>query len=433
MAHYAILCPEAGGHLYPMGCLGVELRRRGHEVTLVARDRAAPIARKLGLPLHEISTENGPHYRQLSWPVWKAAQFTGNVALLDMRYRLRYRSETVLELAPGALKELGVDGLIVDQNVLGGGTVADRLGLPFVTACSAVPWIHDNGTPPHFTGWPHGENRWARARNRLGYAMWDWYIAPTMRLVNRYRTAWGMKPYRRLEGLFSPLAYLAQTCRAFDYPRREVPETFHYVGALAADRPPSDDPFPWERLDGRPLVYVSMGTVRPSGDQIVLRKVASACADLDVQLVISAGKWADESSTWDSPSDLPGDPLVTDFVPQMEVLKKARLLITHGGQNTVLEALTEGVPMIALPRSADQPAMAGRIEHTGVGLCASFQHFTPAELRGLVERVLAEESFRERARQLQQGMIATGGVRRAAEIAERALITGRPVLRDHPL
>jgi MGT family glycosyltransferase len=332
----------------------------------------------------------------------------------------------VLELMPQALKELAVDGLIVDQNVLGGGTVAELLNIPFVTACSAVPWIRDHATPPHFTGWPYGEGGWPRLRNRLGYNAWDWYIAPAKRLVNRYRKACKMKPVRRIEDFFSPLAYLAQTCREFDFPREVLPDMFHYVGALAADRPRGEDQFPWDRLDDRPLIYVSMGTVRPSSDVGVLEKIASACADLDAQLVISAGKWADESETWDTPDNLPGGPLVMDFVPQMELLEKAQLLITHGGQNTVLEAIAQGVPMIVLPRGADQPAMAGRIKHTGAGLCASFQHFTPAELRGLVERVLTEDSFRERAKELQQGMIATGGVQRAAEIAERALTTREP-------
>jgi MGT family glycosyltransferase len=402
---------------------------------MVARAKAASIARKLGLSVHEISTENGPHYRPVSWPVRVIGNLTGTGVVFGLRSRMRYRAEMVLELAPEALKDLGVDGVVVDQNVLSGGTVAERLGLPFVTACSAVPWIRDVGVPPHFTSWPYGEGRWARLRNRAGYAAWDWYARPTMRLVNRYRAAWKMKPFRDLMEMFSPLAYLGQTCPEFDFPRHELPAAFHYVGALAADRPRTEDDFPWDRLDGRPLIYVSMGTVRPRGDIIVLQKIATACADLDAQLVISAGKWADDSSTWDLPSDLPGDPLMMDFVPQMELLAKARLLITHGGQNTVLEALWQGVPMIALPRAADQPAMAGRIERTGVGLCASFQRFTSAQMREMVERVLTEESFRQRAKQLQQAMLATGGVRRAAEIAERALTTGQPVYRkseDYP-
>ena len=105
------------------------------------------------------------------------------------------------------------------------------------------------------------------------------------------------------------------------------------------------------------------------------------------------------------------------------------MLITHAGVNTVLEALCRGVPMVALPRSVDQPGMGTRIAHAGVGLLASFQQSTPGQIRALVQRVLAEDSFRRRAKELQKALIAAGGVNRAADIAEEALTTGRPVRR----
>ena len=57
--------------------------------------------------------------------------------------------------------------------------------------------------------------------------------------------------------------------------------------------------------------------------------------------------------------------MVVDFAPQLELLDKAAMLITHAGVNTVLEALCRGVPMVALPRNADQPGNAARIEYAG--------------------------------------------------------------------
>jgi zeaxanthin glucosyltransferase len=126
---------------------------------------------------------------------------------------------------------------------------------------------------------------------------------------------------------------------------------------------------------------------------------------------------------------LPGNHLVVDFAPQLALLDKAALLISHAGVNTVLEAITRGVPMVALPRSADQPGMGSRIEYTGIGLQASFSRCTPEELRRLITRVLTDDRFRQRAKELQQAMIAAGGAQRAADIAEEALTTRRPVLR----
>jgi UDP:flavonoid glycosyltransferase YjiC (YdhE family) len=73
--------------------------------------------------------------------------------------------------------------------------------------------------------------------------------------------------------------------------------------------------------------------------------------------------------------------------------------------------------------------MGARVDYTGVGLLGSFLRSRPAELRQLIVRVLAEESFRQHARQLQRAMLAAGGAARAAEIVEQAVLTRRPVLR----
>jgi MGT family glycosyltransferase len=432
MAHFAILCPEAGGHLFPTGSLGHELRRRGHQVTIVARSSAAPIAERLELPLHELPEDDGPDHRRPARPLMTAAWLIGLGNYVGLRSRFRYNAEFYLEVVPGVLRELQVDGLLADQTILAGGTIAERLKIPFVSICSAMHWNREPEIPPHFTGWTYAQGARARTRNALGYAAWDRYVNPALKLINRYRTTWQLPPLPSVENIYSPLAEIAQTCPEFDFPRRDLPATFHYVGALAADRPCDSDEFPWDRLDGRPLIYASLGTIRPNRTRNAFQKIAAACAGLDAQLVISTGRWADESeeAAQHGLSDLPGDPIVMDFVPQPALLKKADLLITHAGQNTTVEALTLAVPMIALPRAVDQPALAARIEYAGVGLRASFLHFTVRQLRELIRRVLNEESFRERARELQRAMAAVGGVRRAADITEQALTTGRAVARQ---
>jgi MGT family glycosyltransferase len=203
------------------------------------------------------------------------------------------------------------------------------------------------------------------------------------------------------------------------------------VGALAANRPHQNVDFDWEKLDDRPLVYATLGTVRSGHNLKVLRKIAEACSGLDVQLVISIGKWEDDYRGG-TLEDLPGDPLLVDFVPQLDLLEKTDLLITHGGHNTVMEALTRAVPMIALPRGADQPAMAARIEYSGVGKSLPFYGLSPAKLRSDIEAILTDTSYLQRARQLREAMLATGGVEQAAEIAERALKTRQPVRRGIP-
>jgi len=70
------------------------------------------------------------------------------------------------------------------------------------------------------------------------------------------------------------------------------------------------------------------------------------------------------------------------------------------------------------------------VAYSGAGLCASFKRCKPQELRMLVQRVLTDDTFRRRARELQQAMLAAGGAQRAADIVEQALTTRRPVVRQ---
>jgi len=429
MAHYAMICPDEAGHLLPVGAVGRELVRRGHRVTVLGRAKSAPIVRQLDLPLHEFDV------RGIRYPLaplsWVAFGLVGASWLVVIRNLLRFYAEEILRLVPRALEELKVDGVLVDQTVPAGGTAAEHMGRPYVTVCSALMWNEEPDVPPSFTAWACAEGRRARWRNRLGYAAFDWYVGPVRRKINRWRAAWNMPPIRRIGEFDSPLAQISQLCEGLDFPRRRLPDTVHYVGSLAAQRKTDDDhQFPWERLDGRPLIFASLGTVPFPANVPVYRKIAEACAGLDAQLVLALGRWNEAGDRLRNRlGHLPGNHLVVDFAPQLALLDKASLLVTHGGVNTVLEAICRGVPMVVLPRNGDHLGMASRIEHSGAGLRASFRRCTPEELRRLIQRVLSEDGFRQRARELQKTMVAAGGASRAADIAEEALATRRPVRR----
>ncbi len=121
--------------------------------------------------------------------------------------------------------------------------------------------------------------------------------------------------------------------------------------------------FPWEQLDGRPLVYASLGTLQ-NGSEDTFRIMAEACAGLHAQLVITLGGGLDPSRL----GSLPGDPLVVRYAPQLEIVKRAAAVITHAGLNTTLESLAEGVPPVCIPFGNDQPGVAARVAARGAGV-----------------------------------------------------------------
>lgn len=144
--------------------------------------------------------------------------------------------------------------------------------------------------------------------------------------------------------------------------------------------------------------------------------IAAACADLDVQLIISTGRGYALN-----PAHFAGRPIIVEFAPQLDLLKRAAVCITHGGMNTVMESLSCGVPMVTVPITNDQPAIAARVRRSGAGEVILPRHLTPGRMRGAVQRVLGLPVYRRRAHELQISIERAGGVDRAVEIVEAAI------------
>jgi zeaxanthin glucosyltransferase len=163
-------------------------------------------------------------------------------------------------------------------------------------------------------------------------------------------------------------------------------------------------------------VYASLGTLQ-NGSEAIFRAIAQACDGLGVQLVLSLGGGLEPERL----GALHGDPIVVKYAPQLQLIERATLVITHAGLNTVLESLAAGVPMVALPQANDQPGVASRTAAAGAGLVLTSRRLNVARLRETVRRVLVEEKFRAAAKVLQASIAETDGLGRAADIIENAL------------
>ena len=102
------------------------------------------------------------------------------------------------------------------------------------------------------------------------------------------------------------------------------------------------------------------------------------------------------------------------------MLKRAPLCITHAGLNTVLEALAQGVPIVAVPIGFDQPGVAARVAYHGVGEFVEIGELTPERLSRLIRRVRQNPSYRDKARYFQRVIARTQGLDLAADVIERA-------------
>jgi zeaxanthin glucosyltransferase len=427
MAHLGLICPELSGHLNPMTTLGRELQRRGHQVTVVARGDGRAKAEQAGLGFVLIGEREFPE-GAMGELTAQLGRLSGLKAMRFTVELLRRTAATVLREAPDAIRADKIDALLVDQVVPAGNTVAEVVGVPLVTVCNALAINVDPLLPPAVMPWRFDRGFFARARNRAGNVVLHWLAGPIIAEINTYRTAQGLRPLEHGSlGEGPALAFIAQQPAFFDYPRESLPECFHYTG-------PWHDPmgggeptkFPWEKLDGRPMIYASMGTLQNRVWEI-FATLAQACAGLEAQLVLSLGS-RDQAPD----GALAGAPVVVPFAPQIELLKRATLAITHAGLNTALESLSQGVPMVAIPITNDQPGVASRLEWLGVAEVVPPSRLSVPRLGTAIERVLREPVYREKAQRYQQKIAHLHGLARAADIVDQAISMGKPVLRNRP-
>jgi MGT family glycosyltransferase len=212
------------------------------------------------------------------------------------------------------------------------------------------------------------------------------------------------------------LAWLTQTPKEFDFKSSHWPSQFHYTGPFHDGFGRIESDFPCDRLTGEPLIFASMGTLQ-NGIESVFNSISKAVGTRrEMQLVLSIGPAVDPKHI----DSLPPNCIVVNHAPQVELLKRSALCITHAGLNTVLESLTQGVPMVAIPITNDQPGVAARIAHTKTGAYVSFQEMTSARLSTLVDQVLGNSEYRANAGKMKRAIAESNGLERAVDLLEQS-------------
>jgi zeaxanthin glucosyltransferase len=424
MAHIALMIPVWVGHLNPMTTLGRELQRRGHRVTAISFPDAAPLLGKAGLDHQVIGASAFPagDWEKLT------RQLSVRSGLAAARFTINWMACitcVMLDELPATLRHGRFDGVVMDQACCGAEFAADSTGVPLAVACNALPVHLQPDIPLHSQTWPWKTDRFSLMRNWLAQRLMVVIARPLWVPLRTAQIATGRawNIWRHSNEIPPSLAQVAQLPACLDFPRRHAPDHFHHTGPWHERKAAGNDEFDWSWLDGRPMIYASLGTLQTGLDHLY-QIILDAVAPLPVQLVLTLGR-PDGSR----PKRIPANAKVLGYGPQLALLNRASLVVTHAGLNTTLEALSQGLPLVALPITNDQPGIAARIRHAGVGEWLAIRKLTPKALRGVVERVHGETSYRRRARECAEKIGQSHGLQTAAQIVEDALLNRRRVVR----
>src|SRR5580692_6301188 len=405
------------GHLNPMTALARTLQSRGNEVVFFGVPDVEPFARAAGVDFVP--------YGEAEYPAGSIDKLYSSVATMRGFEVVRHScmelnlgiTRVAFDYLAEKLATTGVEALVIDTIHFFIELVPLSMSIPYVHIWNVLHLDFSGATPPSLFSSPLDTSPEGLHRNAENLQKMGAILGPLAEVARSYAEKVGLEiDWNDPAATVSKLAVITQTPKEFDFPGIPWPAQFHYAGPFHDDEGRGRYPFPWEQLTGKPLIYASLRTP-VNGLDDVYKNLLKAVEPLeDVQVVLSVGKNINPENL----GPIPSNTLVVRSAPQIELLKRAALCITHAGLNTTLESLAQGVPMVAIPIGYDQPGTAARIAHHKVGEFIEVDDLTVDGLHQLIQTVRNNPAYRENAQRFKNIIARRHGLEVATEAIESA-------------
>ncbi len=388
MSRFLFVVPPLTGHTNPTVAVGEALQERGHVVAWTGHAKVIRPLLPSGAQLIPVGDDPDDDDPALAEARERSQGLRGAEALMFLwEDFLLPLGRSMVPGVEAAVEQFRPDVLIVDQQAIAGAVVARRRGLPWATSATTSAELVDP-----FALLP-----------KVG----EWVC----NALAQFQADFGVSGGGDLR--FSEHLVLAFTTSALAGPTRSFPAHYRFVGPSLGGRPASVA-FPWDWLDpSRRLVLVSLGTINAAAGRRFLGETVAALATMSDRVqgvVVGPPDLVDACARGEVPSNV----LIRGFVPQLELLGRVDAVVSHGGHNTVCEALAHGLPLVVAPIRDDQPIVAQQVTDAGAAIRVKFGRARAAELAVALTSVLDEPSYRQAARGLQASFEAAGGPTAAA-------------------
>lgn len=436
MATIAFLPQPEMGHLLESLKLARQLEARGHRVRYFSLPDFEDAVRAQGLEFVPILGEWFPRGFLAGIAVIASGS---RLALLGQLRRLVALGREIAGVAVARGSALIFSGtppdfVIIDALLAPAALLCHGAGIPSAVL-HGLPTGRDPGVPPVTS--PLIPRDTVRSRIAIACA-WRWLFLrqfclrklslDDLALTRRLAVAAGYPP-SELDTETSFMAAMPRVpeillCpRRFDFPRPDAPHR-HYAGpTIDFDRREPD--FDWARLsDDRPILYCALGSQSHMAGSArrILRATIDAMAERPGwQAVVALGSHL----SIDEFRPRTDNVVVVNVAPQLQVLKRAAVMITHGGLATVRECIYHGVPMIVFPLMRDQPGNAARVIYHGLGVMGDPRRVTAPRLRRLVDEVRQAPAIRASVDAMAREFQRAEREDSAVEVVERLLAASR--------
>jgi len=386
-------CQPALGHLHPLIPLGQALTDAGHEVAFACAPAFCSTVKQQSFHCFPAGLDWLVSEAENSFPKMK------NMSLMEQsRWFLTYVFANVT--ARAMLRDLlttarrwSPDLIVRDCWEFGGYVAAEKLNIPHASA----------GLGTFFSLQALRE-----------------FIGPQLKYLRRI-AGLPLDPeletlYRYLYIHFAPPSYL---------PSQDTVPVAHAFRLSLFDRTGNEQLPAWiENLSDFPTVYGTLGTVVNKVPGI-FESILNALQDEPVNLVLTIGRDQDPAQFGPRPSNV----YIERYIPQTLLLPHCDVVISHGGYNTFMAALSHGLPQLVIPLGADQLFHAQKCTALNVGITLSGEQANPQAIKDAVRTLLENSMYLENANRIKEEILAMPGPEQAVELLEQLTIENRPIFR----
>ncbi|HEY2443313.1 MAG TPA: nucleotide disphospho-sugar-binding domain-containing protein [Streptosporangiaceae bacterium] len=384
MSRFLFVVPPLTGHVNPTVAVGGELAVRGHDVAWAGHPGTLrpllPDDARI-FPVIDDALDERLRAERERWLTLRGAavlKFFWEDFVIPLGHAMLPGTEA-------AVASFAPDVVVADQQALAGAVAARRAGAAWATSAS---------TPAELlrplAAWPRVDE-WVRGQ------------------ITAFQRSCGVTDAVDLR--FSGQLVLAFTTPALMGDISGFPGHYVFTGPALTARPDRGS-FPWGWLDpGRRHVLVSLGTLNGAAGERFFLTAVDALAGLGGELqAIIVGR---------PTGPVPPHILFAGHVPQLRLLPHMSAVVSHGGHNTVCEALAHGLPLVVAPVRDDQPIIAQQVADAGAGIRVRFGRLRAEELGDAIRAVLDEPRYAAAARGVRDCFAAAGGAGTAADHLEK--------------
>lgn len=424
MSRFLIATIPAFGHVTPLIAIAEQLTSQGHEVVWYTgelfRSRIENIAKFrpiLSSPDY-VSTKDIP--KEI------VAERESLKGIKQIKYDLKNffvkPSVGYYKDLCNILDEFNADAIISDSFFIAASWINEKYNIPWVQVCVSVLAFNGTDVAPFGLGLQPDSGVFGKLRNIfLNNLMHQLIFKEVLDFSNSERSKIGLSPTKiSFQNIISPNLYISGSIEEFEYIRSELPPQVHFVGPLQSSILQNYQlPDWWEDLysNDKPVVVVTQGTVANNLEELVLPTI-HALRNEDFLVVVTTGGVKPEELEL---GDLSRNVRIESFIPFHLLFPFVDLMISNGGFNGVMTALSYGIPIVAAGKTEDKAEVAGRIQYSGVGINLKTNTPSPDQIKNAVLTVIGSDTYKSNAMQLKKIIDQLNSSQHAVELIEELL------------